>query len=423
MIRERFNNLFPVGSFVRSVGILTGATAAAQALAVLALPLLTRLYTPEDFELLAVYASILGIFSVVACLRYDIAIPIPDCDQKGFELLAISLGSAALVSSLIAIPAFVFPEQAASLIGVPQMESLIWLLPIGIFLAASYNALQNWALRMKRFRSVAITRVSRAAVGMGTQVGIGLHTPQPFGLVFGHMLMGGFGIFGLGLDVLRKDRGVYKRLRASRSLERLKEHYRFPVYSVPEALLNTTANELPIVLIASLAAGPEAGFVMLATRVIGLPMTLIGGSVAQVYLAEARHKLAEGTLTQFTNSVMWKLFRYGAIPISAVGFLSPFLFPLVFGDAWGRAGVLVAWMVPWFVLQFVASPISMILHVVGRQLWAAYLQAAGLVIRLGAVLIASEHFPSRIGETFAISGAIFYGLYILVILTITRHKS
>lgn len=64
------------------MGVLVGGTTGAQLLAVLAAPLLTRLYTPEDFGLLAVYASLLGLIAVIASLRYELAIPLPTDDTE-----------------------------------------------------------------------------------------------------------------------------------------------------------------------------------------------------------------------------------------------------------------------------------------------------------------------------------------------------
>jgi O-antigen/teichoic acid export membrane protein len=49
-----------------------------QAITVLVSPILTRLYTPEDFGVFGVYASILGIVTVVASLRYEYALPLPE---------------------------------------------------------------------------------------------------------------------------------------------------------------------------------------------------------------------------------------------------------------------------------------------------------------------------------------------------------
>jgi len=88
----------------------------------------------------------------------------------------------------------------------------------------------------------------------------------------------------------------------------------------------------------------------------------------------------------------------------------------VFGPAWQRAGWLVAWMTPWFVLQFLAAPISMAMHINGRQRAALALQLFGLVLRVLAVWVASLWKPAAISEAYALSGMAFYLVYVLVIL-------
>lgn len=394
----------------------------AQGLMVAVTPLLTRLYTPEDFGLLAVYVSALSIVSVVASLRYNIAIPIPESDAEAFELLTLSLITAGAFSLLLALPLVMAPEFLTGWHPQYDMTSVLCLLPIGIFLAAAYDALQHWSLRMGRYWIVTSARVARAATASGVQVGFGLASASGLGLILGQIMLSAVGLLGLGLNLISKDRALICDFRLKQCFTRAREYRRFPVFSVPEALMNTMSAELPIILIAAMAVGAEAGYIMLATRVVGLPMALIGSSVAQTYLSTARHKLAEGTLVAFTRSTMWGLCRAGAIPIAIVGILSPSLFPLIFGAEWERAGYLVAWMAPWFCLQFVASPVSMILHVLGKQLWAAQLQLVGLILRIGIVCVAAEHFPERVGEAFALSGAVFYALYITTIIALMRER-
>jgi len=415
MMRTALARWLPAGSFARNVGVLTGGTAFAQGLAVLALPLLTRLYSPEDFSLLAVYVAIIGIATVVSCLRYNIAIPLPEDDADGMALLAVALIAATGISALLALPVLLAPARTAALLGQPGLAPYLWMVPLGVFLASAYNALQYWASRKKRFGLVTRTRMTRAVGGIGTQAAIGAAAPSPFGLLFGHMLYGGLGVIGLARDLWRRDRPLLRRQDAARLRAQATAYRRFPVWSVPEAVFNTAGLQLPIILIAAAAAGPEAGFLMLAMRVMGLPMGLVGSSVAQVFIAEAPARLRDGTLAAFTRRTMWTLFRTGAPPLVAVGALSPLLFPPVFGAEWARAGWLVAWMTPWFVLQFVASPVSMVLHVTGRVALAMGLQALGLLLRVGAVLAVATAAPDRLPEVYALTGAVFYGVYVLVL--------
>jgi O-antigen/teichoic acid export membrane protein len=387
----------------------------------LALPVLTRLYNPEGFNLLAVYMAVVGIATAVSCLRLNIAIPLPEADEDGMALLVLSLLAATLLSLLLAAPVIAAPATVASFLGQPDIGIYLWMIPLGVWVASVYGALQYWVSRKRRFGLITATRMTRAIAGAGTQIGFGLASSGSFGLLFGHMVYGGMGIFGLLRSLFLRDRTELGSVNLARLRRSLLSYRRFPFWSVPEALFNTAGTQLPVIIIAAVAVGAEAGFVLLAMQVMGLPMGLIGASVAQVYLVEAGQKLRDGTLGQFTRRAMLSLLKIGAPPLLMVGVASPFLFGPVFGSDWSRAGVLVAWMTPWFILQFVASPISMVLHVTGDLVTAMALQAAGLVLRVGAVLGAMLWAPTWIAEIYALSGAAFYGTYLAILLFRTAH--
>jgi len=265
--------------------------------------------------------------------------------------------------------------------------------------------------------------MTRAVGGAGTQLGIGLIHPVPFGLLFGHMLYNGLGVIGLARVMWREDRPLFRAVDRRMARETLENYRRFPLYSVPEALFNTGGLQLPIIVIGAVAAGPDAGFVMLAMQVLGIPMMLLGSSVAQVYIAEAPQRLRDGTLASFTHGAMLRLLKVGGPPLALAGVLAPLLFPIIFGEDWARAGIIVAWMTPWFVLQFATSPISVALHVTGNVRVAMALQGFGLAVRLGSVLLATALARRWLVEVYALSGMVFYGVYVLIILRVLkRHE-
>jgi O-antigen/teichoic acid export membrane protein len=65
------------GGFRQKVLQVAGGTALTQGLLVAASPLLTRLYSPEDFGVLAVYMSLVVFVVIGATLRYECALPLP----------------------------------------------------------------------------------------------------------------------------------------------------------------------------------------------------------------------------------------------------------------------------------------------------------------------------------------------------------
>ena len=68
--------------FFRHVLVLVTGTTLAQLLAVAASPILTRLYSPEEFGLLTVYTAVLYIFALMGTLQYENAIPLPEDEES-----------------------------------------------------------------------------------------------------------------------------------------------------------------------------------------------------------------------------------------------------------------------------------------------------------------------------------------------------
>lgn len=418
MARRWFEPLAQRGGFLRSVLVLVGGTAFAHAITALALPILTRLYSPADFSILAVFSSLLSIIAVAACFRFDVAIPMPERDSDAFNLLALSMGCAFACSLLVGTTVLLTPPWVLETAGRMDMEPFLWLLPIGILLAGSYSALQNWFVREKEFSLIARSRVMQSAASAGTQIGMARLGSGPIGLLVGYLLNTGSACIGLGYRLFRDEQfgQNVKALNWPSLKQTWYEYRRFPKYSVWEALANSAAIQVPIIMIAALSVGPEAGYLLLAMSVIQAPMALFGTAIGQVYFSRAPQEYRDGNLGSFTAEILGGLIKAGVGPLLAVGILSPVVFGIIFGEGWERAGWLVAWMTPWFIMQFLATPVSMAIHVTGHQRSAFFLQVFGLLLRVFSVWGAAQFSSAPVSEAYAFSGALFYFIYLWIIL-------
>ncbi|VFR25894.1 O-antigen flippase Wzx [plant metagenome] len=397
--------------FLRAVGVLVGGTGLSQAILFLAMPVLTRLYSPADFSLMATFVSVTNIIAVSACLRFDIAVPIPEEDGDAAHLLALALLSSCAISFLVLLAVVVAPVLTVSLLGNPDIAPFLLLIPATILAISWYNALQYWATRKQAFGRLAKYKLFQASAASGGQLAGGYWSSGAGWLLLGPALN-----YGLGtVLLLRGAVGQVSQIRLQKLKEVCRRYVDFPRYSAPESLANSCAILLPVLVISALAENAEAGFLLLAMQIMQAPMTLIGTSISQVYLSTAGQEWKNGTLGRATIGVLGTLLRLGVAPLLLGCLLAPDIFALVFGSEWRRSGELVLWMTPWLVLQFLASPVSMALHVTGRQRLALVTQVLGLALRLGAVLLAHAYWPARIGEAYAVSGAIFYFGYLWVI--------
>lgn len=418
MIREIWKQRIDrnANGFLRSVGVLVGGTAFAQAIMVLALPIITRLYTPSDFSVLAVFAGLVSIISVAACLRFDVAIPIPQQDNDAANVLGLALLCTLVVSFILAICVLFIPVWAVIWLNQPNLEPYLWLLPIAVMLSSAYSALQFWFVRKKNFATIAKTRIAQSCAGASTQIGFGWVNFAPLGLILGQILNNSIACIGLGYQCVKTEKTILSTINLQGMRAVFSDYHRFPKYSTLEALSNSAGLQVPIIMIAAFATGPEAGYLALAMYAMQAPMGLIGTAVSQVYLSRAPDEHRAERLGAFTTTVFGGLIKTGVGPLIFAGVIAPDLFAMIFGAEWRRAGVLVAWMTPCFIMQFLAAPVSMALHVTNNQKAALTLQLLGLILRTGAVYGMSTLSVSFISETYAFSGFVFYLVYILVVL-------
>lgn len=405
--------------FVRAVSVLVGGTVVAHGISALILPIVTRLYTPHEFSMLAVFSSLAAIISVSSCLRFDVAVALPEDDGDAANVLALAITCAALISAVLAILVLGAPGSVATWLNQPDLAPYLWLLPLGVLFASSHSALQFWFVRRKAFHSIARTRIVQSSIAGGTQVGSGSAGLGPLGLIAGLVLNHGAGCIGLGYRLVSLERQLLGSISWNRIRGMFGAYAMFPKFSTFEALSNSAGIQLPIIMIAALAVGPEAGYLLLAMQVMQIPTALIGTAIGQVYISRAPDEFRAGRLGDFTADVFGGLVKSGVGPLIFVGIASPSVFAILFGIEWGRAGNLVSWMTPWFVMQFLAVPISMALHVTGRQRTALVLQLLGLAFRVTTVFGASKLAVGAISEVYALSGFVFYLLYLVVVLRVT----
>lgn len=406
--------------FYRSVSVLVSGTVFSQLLVVLSLPIITRLYSPEEFGVFGVFFAFLTMVSIVAGMRYEIGIPIPESDEQAVSLLSLALLCVIGTSLLAGLIVIFFSNTIARMVDIQELADYLILLPFAVAVTGAYNALVYWAIRKKAFGVIAFTRVGQGFGCVTTQVTLGWAGAGSIGLIVGQIVSNGVGLIGLLKSAVREDWKIIQNIKVADIKSVSREYIRYPKYSVVEALANSASIQMPLILIASMVASEEVGFLLLATRIMQAPISLVGSSVSQVYFSNAVHEHRNGQLGEYTAQILNRLLRLGVGPIIFLGIVSPPIFSYLFGAEWTRAGVLVAWMSPWFIFQFLASPASMSLHVTNNQRIALVLQVLGLLLRLLAIICASVFLDAFVSEAYAVSGFVFYFVYLLIICHISK---
>ena len=148
---------------------MTG-TAIAQAIPIALSPILTRLYRPEDFGVLALYMAICGVISTVATARYELAIMLPEDEESAINIVALSIVVAVITSILTLTVVTLFNAPITRLLGNTEISRWLYFIPLSILLTGVYQSLNYWANRKNQYRWMANTRVVQSVGTTSTQI-------------------------------------------------------------------------------------------------------------------------------------------------------------------------------------------------------------------------------------------------------------
>lgn len=401
----------PKSAFSRGVSVLIGGTASAQLLSVLAIPFITRLYSPDDFGLLAAFTAFLAFFTVLSAARFDLAIPLPESDQDAANLLVLGASTVTFITAICAMVFLLWPSEIAYAINTPVLEKYLWLIPIAVFFGGMYQLFSKWAVRDKKFGVIAKTSIAQTASMLTVQ--LGGYALGSLALLLGHSVGQAAGTSNLARSALKEP--VFKTCSLKEMRSMAVRYKQFPIYSTWTALFNTASLQLAPLIFIALFGASVAGLYALTLRVLTLPTSLIGNAIGSVFLSTAPQAHREGTLAELVKSLHAKLSLAGAAPLVVLLFFGPDLFALVFGEQWRQAGVYSQWMAPWIYLQFQWSPLSMLASVLELQRAALISQLLTFISRFG-VLVAAWQFSLSADDAiflFAIISAIAYLLRML----------
>lgn len=398
------------GGFVRNVTVIMSGTAVAQGITLIAAPILGRLFPPSMFGALGVFAALTTILSVGANLRYELAIVLPESDQDGANLLALS-GIIAIIlggSTLAVVP--IAGKWISIQTSTPELTHLLWWLPLSVSALGLYQALNYWSTRRKQFTRLSISRVVQSGTVAATQTSVGFLTGSSVGLIGGQTIGQAIATITLGWQVWRDDG---KMIRSALSWDRIRvlaRKYRdFPLYSTPQALLNALSQSAPALILAYFYSPGIVGLYMLAKRVLQVPIWLVAQSIRQVFYPKAAEFYAKGMdthrlLIQFTL-VLGAICLIPMLPIVIFG---PAIFAFGLGQEWTDAGRFARWLTIWLYFAAINPPSMVLAQVHRKQRVLLWYEVALVTVRI-AVLFAGGRAltAAQTVAVFSIVGALF----------------
>ena len=406
-------------SFAKDVVKIVTGTTFAQVITVLASPLITRLYGPEAFGLLALFISINNIIGVIACMRYEVAIMLPKDDREAANLLNLSLLCVVIVSGLTVPVLYFWGDALLSLIKAPSLAPYLILIPPFVLINGIFLALNYWNSRTRHFGRLSIAQITNSLTTTGMQLGEGLAGNTTGGsLVYARLVGSSVTTIVLGGQIWREDHVL---LRTSISwkgmLEGLKRYKNFPLIDSGSALLNMISWQLPAFLLAAFFSPTVVGFYSLGLMIIQTPMNLVGGAIGQVFFQRASVAYNDGNLAPLVETVFDVLLTLSLFPMLLLAVAGEDLFLVVFGEAWGEAGVYAQILSIWAIFWFLFSPLDTILSLREKLTLGLNWNILNFSTRLLSLVIGGLMGSIMVAiALFSVSGTFVYGIACFIIL-------
>ena len=409
------------GLFKATATLLTG-NVAAHALPLLLGPALTRTYSPEAFGQFALLWTLATNVAVVACARYEYALPLERTEPEAAQLMALCGHVLAAVGLATLCAAGVLAWRSGM--------AIYWLLPLAVLALGATQWLTMWATRAERFGLLSSARLVQYGGGAVLQLALGWWALGPTGPTAS---TDGAGLWGLCAGAIATAllaawllarpaplggwadclRTPWPALRAMAL-----RHRDFPLLNTPHAFVGALQDTLTLLAVTAWSGDAAAGLWAMSLRYLKAPASLLGGALSQALYPRLVQAPNAQAARQAVHHSM-RLLAAIALPMTVVLLLwGPAVFTAFFGNRWAGAGELARALAPYISLHFIASPLAVTTLAWKAQAWALRLALVGQVA-FCAGLLAGLALNGLTGAAWGISASmlLYFGYYFWALAT------
>ncbi|MDR6304582.1 O-antigen/teichoic acid export membrane protein [Nitrobacter vulgaris] len=334
-----------------------------QVFALALVPVLFRLYTPQDFGIWAAIQAGAIIAGSLVSLRFDLALVL-ERDLVAASQLLFAIIAVVLASSLVMAVAIVVSSSFLYVLGIDAISAALgwgWLVLLGLS-----TVFQSWLMRAGAFGSVSVALVLSAGVTNLVQLGGGMFGYGIWLIVGSIAGQAAALMFSIWKVTHGADHPVWRALNFEAMWMMLRKNKRFPQFSLPFTALSLLRERAPIFIIGAFGPPALVGLYSQAWRLTHFPSGLTSAALRPVFF----HRTATEGLTSQGRSVdglVRCLLLASSSWIAFVIYGDDALFNFLLGTQWQGVGLLAASLVMPAALFTITNWMDRLLDAVGRQ--------------------------------------------------------
>jgi O-antigen/teichoic acid export membrane protein len=377
-------------AFVRDLTTLITGRVAAFIFTLAATPLISRLFTPEDYGVGALFAALTLIAVAVASLTWERAVIVAKTRADALRLGRLGWYTLLFVAVIAWLGGMLAWTCGFTLPYSEAMGGWAWLLPLAVIALGAGQIVDGWLTREKRFKPIARSEVALAAVTMGLRIACGALTGSSVWAMITSQVIGRVAKIFVAIRAIEPR--ALRRMACGRiwRLRSVAARYRdFPLHGAPNQLLRNFSQELPTVVFGVMFAPAVVGYYAMASRLARLPLNLASVALQRVVM----QKFAELHNNGRALAPVYAKVTIGLAVIALPAFIflmlwGEWLCTLVLGRRWTIAGQYVVILAPWLYVLWISNPASAAMTVLRKQPLLFKAQAVLAVARAAVFAIA-----------------------------------
>lgn len=340
-------------------------TVIAQAIPIMISPILTRIYSPEQFGLFALYTSIIALLLLISTGSYEMAIMLPKKDEDAKYMIYACLFVALFISMFFLTFFYFFAKDIVVYLGNEDILLWLYISPFLIIFLALLQSLNIWNSRKKRYKILATNKILNSSTIGASQITLGSIILSNFGLIMGHILGQIVSIITLLKTSLKNDR-LIQNFKYKKMFLLMLHYKKFPLFTLPNSIVDGIRLAGINILINKYFSTAILGQFSLAWRMVQAPASMITAAISPV-LYQKTSTTPKKDLSKLVQQFLLKASLVSLPIFTIIYFFASDIFVFVFGEKWFEAGLIASSLTPWLFLNFLTSPISSIYIIIDKQ--------------------------------------------------------
>lgn len=402
----------------RNTAILMIGSIIAQSIPIFVTPILSRLYSPEDFGYYAHYLSFVSIVSVIMCFRIDSVIMLPKIKMHSFILLKFSI----LIATLISCFFIIITLLAGYIIRIDLIFLLVVIL--SSWLIASHEASRSYLNKRSDYQRIAANRILQSLSAASFQVAFRSLFASS-GLIAGQIV----GQTLSAIHLIAASRNDYQLFNITKvewlkAISLIKRYVNIIKFGIPALVTSRIAQESFIILIIYYYGDYTAGILLLLLRIIMLPSSILGANLGEVLYQTISEIEKKGCYLFVCRFVVLLLVTSLIIFTFAYLLLSNFLLAFL-GNQWEDALLYLPFILPVSAMAFVFSPLTVLYNYFDAQKFNFLYQVLWLLSNI-LVFVISDYLILSVSDLlliYSVKQVLLYLFGIIQFVVMARRNS